>query len=291
MESFDVIVAGGGGAGCVVAARLAESSSRSVLLLEAGPDRRARPPEGFRDGWGLPQEFDWGYVSEPKPDGEVQRCRRIKLLGGTSWLTRFAPRGSPADYDGWAARGCTGWGFDDVLPYFLRLETDDDFGDQAWHGDSGPMPVKRYFDVEYTEPAAAALSAMLAAGFPPVDDHNRPGAVGAGRMPMSSREGERVTTADAYLPPGGAPANLTIRLGRPLRRHLRQPLASAALRHRSGRAPARARDSGAHRPAGSGSQSDRPHRRGVRHGLPRAEPGGSWAPPDDELPQLDGRKR
>jgi len=182
-----------------------------VLLLEAGPDRRAQPPEGFRDGWGLPQEFDWGYVSEPKPDGEVQRCRRIKLLGGTSWLTRFAPRGSPADYDGWAARGCTGWGFDDVLPYFLRLETDDDFGDQAWHGDSGPMPVKRYFEVEYTEPAAAALSAMLAAGFPPVDDHNRPGAVGAGRMPMSSREGERVTTADAYLPPGGAPANLTIR--------------------------------------------------------------------------------
>jgi len=98
---FDVVVVGGGAAGCVVAARLAESSSRSVLLLEAGPDRRADLPSELRNGWTIEREpFDWGYVSEPLA-GRPRPVRRKKLLGGTSWLTRFTPRGSPADYDGW----------------------------------------------------------------------------------------------------------------------------------------------------------------------------------------------
>ena len=139
--------------------------------------------------------------------------RRAKLLGGTSWLTRFTPRGSPADYDDWAARGNPGWGFDQVLPYFIRMESDTDFGDQPWHGDGGPIPSTRYLDHEYTDVAAAGLSALEAVGFPLVDDHNRPGAVGAGRMPMNSRDGVRVTTADGYLPVEGTPANLTIRAG------------------------------------------------------------------------------
>ncbi len=206
------MVVGGGTAGCVVAACLAESSSRSVLLLEAGPDRRADLPAELRDGWGIERDmFDWGYQSEPGADGVVKPVRRKKLLGGTSWLTRFATRGAPADYDEWEALGNPGWGFADLLPYFVRLETDDDFGDQPWHVDRGPIPVTRYHDVEYTDVAAAGLEALNAAGFPSVDDHNRPGAVGAGRMPMSSRDGLRVTTADAYLPLASTPANLTIR--------------------------------------------------------------------------------
>jgi choline dehydrogenase len=98
-----------------------------------------------------------------------------------------------------------------VLPYFKRLETDVDFGDEPWHGDRGPMPSIRYLELEYTEVAAAALRAINAAGFRAIEDHNRPGAVGAGRMPMSTRDGMRVTTADAYLPAGETPANLTIR--------------------------------------------------------------------------------
>jgi choline dehydrogenase len=202
---------GAGAAGCVVAARLAERDSRSVLLLEAGPDLRGSLPGGFRDGWGLNRAFDWGFAAEPDARGEVENLRRGKLLGGTSWVTRFALRGSSGDYDDWKALGNPGWGFDDVLPYFTRLEADADFGDRPWHGDSGPLPVDRYLGQELTEIAAAGLAALEAAGFPAVEDHNRPGAVGAGRMPMSSRDGVRVTTADAYLPEAGARPNLTIR--------------------------------------------------------------------------------
>lgn len=205
------MVAGGGAAGCVAAARLAESDGRSVLLLEAGPDRRADAPDEIRDGWGISRDrFDWGYVSEPDDRAIVRNLWRGRLLGGTSWLTRFTPRGSPADYDGWVALGNPGWGWAEVLPFFKRLETDTEFGDRPWHGDHGPLPSTRYFDLEHTAIVAAAVQALEAAGVPSVDDHNRPGAVGVGRMPMNSRSGRRVTTADAYLPATSAP-NLTIR--------------------------------------------------------------------------------
>jgi choline dehydrogenase len=168
-------------------------------------------PRELRNGWTIETEpFDWGYESEPHA-GSVRPVRRKKLLGGTSWLTRFTPRGSPADYDGWEALGNPGWSFDDVLPYFIRLEEDTDYSHEPWHGDRGPIPSTRYPDLDHTEVAAAALDALAATGFPAVEDHNRPGAVGAGRMPMNTRDGVRVTTADAYLPPGRTPQNLTIR--------------------------------------------------------------------------------
>jgi choline dehydrogenase len=187
-----------------------------VLLLEAGPDLRANTPAEIRDGWSITRDFDWGYLAEPDAHGVARNLWRNKLLGGTSWVTRFTPRGAPADYDGWSALGNDGWGFEDVLPYFRRLEADVDFGDEPWHGNRGPMPSTRYLELDYTEIAAAALDAITAAGFPAVEDHNRPGAVGVGRMPMSTRDGMRVTTADAYLPTGETPANLTIRADTPV---------------------------------------------------------------------------
>jgi choline dehydrogenase len=146
-----------------------------VLLLEAGPDLRAKLPEQFRDGWRLAQQPEWGYTSDPDVRGRVEDLRRAKLLGGTSWLTRFAVRGSPADYDEWTALGNPSWSFDDVLPYFSRLEADADFGDQPFHGDAGPLPVTRYPDLELTEIGAAGLRALEGVGFRPIEDHNRPG--------------------------------------------------------------------------------------------------------------------
>ena len=209
---FDVVIVGGGAAGCVAARRLSESSSRSVLLLEAGPDLRSRLTAEHRDGWTTgSRDFDWGFASEPDDRGVTERLRRGRLLGGTSWMTRFAVRGSRADYDEWEARGNRGWAFDDVLPYFNRLESDAEFGSEPWHGAAGPIPVTRYPHLERTEAAGATMQALEGAGFPVVPDHNAPGAIGAGPMPMSSQDGVRVTTADAYLQGDGAPSNLTIR--------------------------------------------------------------------------------
>jgi choline dehydrogenase-like flavoprotein len=99
------------------------------LLLEAGPDLRASVPAGFHGGWRIPSDYDWGFESEPDDRGVVEELRRARILGGTSWSTRFALSGSPADFEGWTARGNAGWGFEDVLSYFRRLEADADFGD------------------------------------------------------------------------------------------------------------------------------------------------------------------
>ena len=211
-DTVDVIVVGAGAGGCVVAARLAEFGAESVLLIEAGPDLRTKPPAALRDGWGIsPSEFDWGLVSEPNPVGNTQNVWRTRAVGGTGWLTRFAPRGAPADYDAWADFGCTGWSFEDVLPYFIAIEDDVDFGAEPWHGRGGPMQVSRYYDRDYSEAAARQIAAALATGLPTIEDHNKPGAAGVGRMPMSTRAGRRVTTADAYLAGNGVAPNLTIR--------------------------------------------------------------------------------
>jgi choline dehydrogenase len=217
---FDVVIVGGGAAGCVVARRLAERGDRSVLLLEAGPDLGAEPPPALRDGWGLPSgptwPYDWGFESEPDATGPTGKLRRGRLLGGTSWLTRFAVRGAAADFDAWAARGNPGWGFEDVLPTFRAIEADADFGDRPWHGDRGPIPINRYPGRERSEIHAAALLAFESVGFESVVDHNEPGAVGAGPMPMSTRDGRRVTALDAYLPSTVSLPSLTVRAEAPV---------------------------------------------------------------------------
>ncbi len=208
--SYDVVVVGAGAAGSIVAARLAGRGDRSVLLLEAGPDVRKATPEGLRDGWALDRDFYWRIDSEPDETVGTQMVPRCRLVGGTSWMTRFGVRGSPADFEEWAGLGNPGWGFDDVLPYFKRLETDHDYADQPWHGSNGRIPIDRYLGIERTSVHQAAITAIEAVGIPAVDDHNRPGAVGIGPMPMSSRRGVRVSVADAYLPLQGQPSNLTI---------------------------------------------------------------------------------
>jgi choline dehydrogenase len=170
-------------------------------------------PADVRNGWSPTRSFDWGYAAEPDELGVVRDLPRGRLLGGcSSTNVTFALRGSPADYDAWAALGNRGWAFEDVLPYFRRLERDDDFGGETWHGGDGPVPIRRYPAAELTDVATAGLAAFEAAGFPMLEDHNRPGAVGAGRAPVNTTaDGLRVSTALAYLPTSGGRPNLTIR--------------------------------------------------------------------------------
>lgn len=207
---FDVVVIGSGSAGCIVAARLAEETSASVLLLEAGPDLRPNPPAAMHNGWVTFREFGWGYESEPNDRGDTEALHRGRLVGGTSWVTRFMMRGSPADFDEWARLGNQGWAFDDVLPHFVRVERDLDYGDRPWHGAGGRVPVTRYPEEPASAYEAAALAAFSDSGFSVIADHNEPGAVGVARMPMNAEAGGRVTGADAYLPLGATAANLRV---------------------------------------------------------------------------------
>ncbi len=137
---------------------------------------------------------------------------RGKLLGGcSSTNATFALRGHPADYDAWAQAGNDGWSFDEVLPFFTRLENDADFGQAAWHGDGGPLPIRRYRDDELTDVAQAGLTALEQAGCTWVPDANAPGAVGVAALPTNTVQGERISTALAYLPSGWPRPNLTVR--------------------------------------------------------------------------------
>jgi len=118
-------------------------------------------------------------VARPLPRG--------KLLGGcSSTNATFALRGHPADYDAWEQAGNEGWSFDEVLPFFIRLENDADFGQAACHGDGGPLPIRRYRDDELTDVAQAGLTALEQAGCTWVPDANAPGAVGVFALPASA---------------------------------------------------------------------------------------------------------
>jgi choline dehydrogenase len=133
-------------------------------------------------------------------------------MGGCSSTNAcLALRGSPADYDEWAARGNPGWSWDEVLPFFRSCETDLDFGGAEWHGSDGPLPIRRAGPGELVPTQAAALEAGVAAGHEAVEDHNRPWAVGVGPAPVNRVDGVRMSTALTFLAASRHRDNLTIR--------------------------------------------------------------------------------
>jgi len=212
---YDTIIVGAGSAGCVLAARLSEDPNRSVLLLEAGPDYPdpSKLPDDITSSYGAAYSHDWGYESTLAHLKRTIAAPRAKLVGGCSATNAtIALRGAASDYDEWANLGNTGWSFNDVLPFFRKAEHDLDF-QSNWHGQKGPLPIRRYTKKEMTPSQVAFLEACSKLGFPEVPDLNEPGAIGAGPSPMNSVKGVRQSTALTYLAAARQRKNLAIQSG------------------------------------------------------------------------------
>jgi choline dehydrogenase len=212
MDVYDYIVAGAGSAGCCVAARLSESGRHRVLLLEAG-GKDSNPwihvPMGFSRLFANPS-VNWMYESEPEPQLEHRTMYqpRGKVLGGTSSINGMVyMRGNHADYDDWRQRGCDGWDWDSVLPYFRKAE-DNQRGAGDYHGSGGPLRVSD--QPTRTELADRMIEAAVQAGLPRNEDFNGAQQEGAGYFQSTTGRSRRWSTATAYLRPARRRPNLII---------------------------------------------------------------------------------
>ncbi|MDB5617512.1 choline dehydrogenase [Tardiphaga sp.] len=200
---FDYIIVGAGSAGCVLANRLSASGRHSVLLLEAGPKDRniwIHVPLGYGKLF-KSKTVNWMYQTEPEPglDGRSIFQPRGKTLGGSSSINGLLyVRGQHEDYDRWRQLGNTGWGFDDVLPYFKKAE-DQQRGGDDYHGAGGPLPVS---DTRHPDPLSDAfIAAAVETGLPFNPDFNGATQEGVGLFQTTTRRGRRASTAVAYLRP------------------------------------------------------------------------------------------
>ncbi|MEO0559970.1 MAG: choline dehydrogenase [Bacteroidota bacterium] len=210
----DYIIVGAGSAGCVLANRLSADPDVSVLLLEAGGQDTQAPihiPAAFSKLFQT--EADWNYRTVPQRHAAERDMYwpRGKVLGGSSSINAMIYiRGHHADYDGWAAEGCDGWSYADVLPYFKRSE-DYSEGASAYHGVGGPMPVTpprspSPFSLAFIEAAAQA-------GHPRNDDFNGAEQEGAGLYALNQAGGRRASTASTFLRAARRRPNLTVETG------------------------------------------------------------------------------
>ncbi|MEX2327120.1 MAG: GMC family oxidoreductase N-terminal domain-containing protein, partial [Pseudomonadales bacterium] len=211
---YDVIIVGAGSAGCVIANRVTEDPNRSVLLVEAGPDYpniRETPFDLVNSHNNSYTDHDWGFKYSPVRGREVN-FPRGRVIGGSSAVnTTIALRGVPEDYDEWADLGNSEWAWHKVLPAFNRLERDLDYGEAPFHGDAGPITIRRHPEDELLPQHLAFLESARVLGYPDCPDQNDPDGTGAGPQPMNKLGRLRISCAIGYLAPARIRPNLTIR--------------------------------------------------------------------------------
>jgi len=211
---FDYIIVGGGSAGCVLANRLTARGTNKVLVCEAGEDTEpGKVPSEILDSYPgtayLNDRFIWSSLKvttevishndrdAPKPP--LRKYEQARILGGGSSINgQMANRGAPTDYNEWEERGAAGWNWDSVLPYFKKLETDLDFDDE-WHGQDGPIPVRRVPEAHWSGHSKAVVEAFKRANYKSLPDQNGFFEDGFFPVTISNADEERRSAAMGYL--------------------------------------------------------------------------------------------
>ncbi len=214
MKEYDYVIVGGGTAGSVLARRLTEDADATVLVLEAGsnyiPSAVNDPSKWYTL---IGSRIDWGYESVPQAQlgGRKVAEPRGKAPGGTSNLyAMIHTRGHPSDYDNWAYSGAPGWSYANVLPYFKRIETQED-PTGPWSGTEGPQRIRNAGRHSPNPASSAFIDACIELGYPKIDDFSGPDMLGSGWHRLDIADGRRESALVAYLEPALNRPNLTLR--------------------------------------------------------------------------------